>query len=346
MNTEKLEFTGNASEYFRIWIVNLFLSIVTLGIYSAWAKVRKKKYFYRNTTLDGHNFDYHANPVAILKGRLIAVPVLGLYGASGYFFPLAQVPIGLLILLSLPWLIVRSQIFNRRNTSYRNLRFDFQPRFGQAYGVMATYGLLTTITLGLAYPLFDQRRRKFIIDNTGFGKTSFRFAGDAGKFFAIYLETFAVAIVTALVLGLLVAGWAMLPAIAQQEPSPVPGASPIPLPLLILIAILLWYFPVIAYFQARLTNYTYSVTALEDNTLACALRARNLAWIYFSNAVAICLSIGFLIPWAAVRLARYRVERTSLTVAESLDGFIGKSVHAESATGEELAEVFDIDVGI
>ena len=346
MNTERLEFTGSASEYFRIWIVNLFLSIATLGIYSAWAKVRKKKYFYRNTALDGHNFDYHANPVAILKGRLIAVPVLGLYVASGYFFPLAQVPVGLLILLALPWLIVRSQIFDRRNTSHRNLRFDFQPRFRQAYGVMATYGLLTAITLGLAYPLFDQRRREFIINNTGFGKTSFRFAGDVGEFFSIYLETLVVAIVTMLVLGLLVAGWVMVPAIAQQAPSPEPGASLIPVSLVILVAILLWYFPVIAYFRARLTNYTYSVTALEDNTLACALRARDLAWIYLSNAVAICLSVGFLIPWAAVRLARYRVERTSLTVAEPLDGYIGKSVHAETAAAEELTEVFDIDVGI
>src|SRR6059058_745587 len=35
------EFTADPKEYFRIWIVNLALTIVTLGIYSAWAKVRK-----------------------------------------------------------------------------------------------------------------------------------------------------------------------------------------------------------------------------------------------------------------------------------------------------------------
>ena len=42
-------FTGNASEYFGIWIVNLLLSIVTFGIYTAWAKVRRLRYFYGNT---------------------------------------------------------------------------------------------------------------------------------------------------------------------------------------------------------------------------------------------------------------------------------------------------------
>lgn len=34
------EFRGRGGEYFRIWIVNLALSLLTLGIYSAWAKVR------------------------------------------------------------------------------------------------------------------------------------------------------------------------------------------------------------------------------------------------------------------------------------------------------------------
>jgi hypothetical protein len=43
------EFRGEAREYFRIWIVNLALGIVTLGVYSAWAKVRSERYFYGNT---------------------------------------------------------------------------------------------------------------------------------------------------------------------------------------------------------------------------------------------------------------------------------------------------------
>ena len=33
----RIVFTGKASEYFGIWIVNVLLTILTLGIYSAWA---------------------------------------------------------------------------------------------------------------------------------------------------------------------------------------------------------------------------------------------------------------------------------------------------------------------
>ncbi|MEX1058239.1 MAG: DUF898 family protein, partial [Natronospirillum sp.] len=42
-------FNGRGGEYFGIWIVNIALTVLTLGIYSAWAKVRNKRYFYGNT---------------------------------------------------------------------------------------------------------------------------------------------------------------------------------------------------------------------------------------------------------------------------------------------------------
>jgi hypothetical protein len=65
-------FTGDGGEYFRIWIVNLLLTVLTLGLYSAWAKVRKAKYFRNNTRLDGHVFHFHGRPPAILRGRVLA----------------------------------------------------------------------------------------------------------------------------------------------------------------------------------------------------------------------------------------------------------------------------------
>ena len=67
--TLPLAFTGNTGEYFKIWIVNVFLTVLTLGIYSAWAKVRNKRYFYGNTLLDGAAFEYHATGRQLLPGR-------------------------------------------------------------------------------------------------------------------------------------------------------------------------------------------------------------------------------------------------------------------------------------
>src|SRR5690349_21748350 len=117
------EFRGSGGEYFRIWIVNLLLTIVTLGIYSAWAKVRKMQYFYRNTRLDGAVFDYHGRPWAILKGRLIVLVLAVAYNVSFKFSLVAGLIAALVFAAAMPWLLAQSQRFRLHNSSYRALRF-------------------------------------------------------------------------------------------------------------------------------------------------------------------------------------------------------------------------------
>src|SRR6185295_361544 len=73
----QFQFTGKGGEYFAIWIVNLLLTIITFGIYSPWAKVRREQYFHRNTLLDGHAFDYTGQPIKILIGRVLVLIVIG-----------------------------------------------------------------------------------------------------------------------------------------------------------------------------------------------------------------------------------------------------------------------------
>src|SRR6187549_2650949 len=75
----RISFEADGAEYFRIWITNVALTVVTLGIYSAWAKVRRQQYFYRTTRLDGSSFDYHGQPLAILKGRLVGFALFSTY---------------------------------------------------------------------------------------------------------------------------------------------------------------------------------------------------------------------------------------------------------------------------
>lgn len=122
---ENIRFNGAGAEYFKIWIVNLFLSILTLGIYSAWAKVRTRRYFYGNTMLDGSSFEYHATPLMILKGRLIAVAFLLITILSGYLHPYLEVIFFIILALLAPFVIWRSLIFNAKMSSYRNVRFGY-----------------------------------------------------------------------------------------------------------------------------------------------------------------------------------------------------------------------------
>ena len=85
----EIRFTGSGSEYFRIWSVNLLLTIVTLTLYYPWAKVRRLRYFYGNTLVDGQPLDFPGNPWIMLRGYLLVGAMLGLYSVAGRFSPTA-----------------------------------------------------------------------------------------------------------------------------------------------------------------------------------------------------------------------------------------------------------------
>ena len=120
-----LSFSGSGAEYFRIWIVNLMLTVATLGIYSAWAKTRRLQYFYRNTRLAGASFDFRGDPKAILRGRILAVALLAAYHyAFGFSLKVGVVTVALL-LAGLPFMMRSALRFRLSNTVYRGLPFGF-----------------------------------------------------------------------------------------------------------------------------------------------------------------------------------------------------------------------------
>ena len=186
VKTTPVIFQGSASEYFGIWIVNLLLSLVTLGIYSAWAKVRRKKYFNNNTLIDNFGFDYHAKPISILKGRLIAVVFFIGYGMSASFHPFLPAVFLLIFFIALPWLVVRGSIFNARNTSHRGLRFDFIGTLGQAAKVFIALPMLMLPTLGLIMPYVAHQKSQFLVDNHRFGLSQFDMQPVVKKYYKVY----------------------------------------------------------------------------------------------------------------------------------------------------------------
>ncbi|OYZ81700.1 MAG: hypothetical protein B7Y03_12095 [Polaromonas sp. 24-62-144] len=49
IDRHRVSFTGSGGDYFRLWLSNLLLTLVTLGIYTPWARRRRIQYFFRNT---------------------------------------------------------------------------------------------------------------------------------------------------------------------------------------------------------------------------------------------------------------------------------------------------------
>ncbi|MGI9289764.1 MAG: YjgN family protein [Gammaproteobacteria bacterium] len=340
---EQFRFHGKAGEYFRIWIVNMCLTILTLGIYSAWAKVRKNRYIYGNLELAGSHFDYLAKPLVILRGRLIALAMLGVfYGiqvvSPGYSF-LFLIFLGLLT----PWLLVRSRMFNMRYTIYRNIRFGFNPAYSQSYKVIFGYAILTIITLGLAAPYAHYKRNRLIVDNTRFGVLRLRLDPIAREFFLAY------GLAALLGVALVVPLSSLLESVGFGGAE---NAEPV-FPIMVLVPIIvmgLAYFTVGQFINAYILKATTNGTAIgaqeDGHRLGCDWNLSGMLGILVTNMIAIIFSLGLLIPWAQMRVMRFQLDRTWVDVNGDLNGVMAGQQEEVSSLGEEIGDVFDVDIGL
>lgn len=345
--TEPFQFSGKGSEYFRIWIVNLALTLLTLGIYSAWAKVRRLQYFYRHTTLAGSSFDYHGDPMAILKGRIIAVVLLVIYNVVSSMNPIWGLAAFAVLLIVLPWLIQRSLQFKLHNSSYRGLRFGFGGSTSQAYKNFLAWPLAGYFTLGLLMPLAHQRIKAYQHGSSRYGTEHFFFNTRPKQFYHIYLKLLGLIIVLMIVLmGGIAAGMYGMSGIFsgisldQDSKKQMLGVGIIVALVFYLLAFLL----IGPWFSARIQNLVWNHTALGENPLSSHVRARDLFWLYFSNFVAIILTLGLFKPFADIRLARYRLEHLAMHPKTSLDEISAGQLQSTTATGEESADLFDFDI--
>ncbi len=430
-------FTGNASEYFRIWIVNVLLTILTLGIYSAWAKVRNNRYFYGNTILDGTSFEYTADPVKILKGRLIAVAVIIAYQLSGLYSLEAGLFAGLVLVLLLPLLIVLSMRFNMRYTTWRNIQFSFIPNIKRAYflcglpvallslvmvfayqvsnvaselesldaeatsqssGMIMEFGAnetmgsqsatlldnsdvhspniielaqiehaaslelkqaektaitekhketltgkLTTASLvmmvpiaifWMLYPMFQQWYFAFLAQNTRYGKSKFSFIATSWKFYAVYF--IALLFMLSIVLVGVLLGSIILSTSLIDE-NHYAYLAPIMMVIPMLAAS--------AFIQTKKTNIIYSGLSCENIGFTMDLSVGRMLWLYLSNTIAILLSLGLMVPWAKIKMAKYRAEKTTL-YASDFDSFHAKQNSGVDARASEITDLMDFDLGL
>jgi len=339
---QRFNFTGTGAEYFRIWIVNLFLSILTLGIFSAWAKVRRMQYFYRNTRLGDSTFDYHGSPIAILKGRLIAVALFAAYSIAIKYRPMLGLGIGLAIALIMPYLLVTSFRFRLYNSSYRGLRFGFAGSVNSAYGVFLALPIISVLTLYLFAPFNHQRIKAYQHNNSRFGQSSFTFNAGVGSFYKIYFFAFLqfLLMFTLFAFGAYSLFKGGLANTGKTDPQSALMVVMGVYALMIIAGLL-----IVPYFISRIQNLVWNSTQLGRNRFSSSMTARGLAWIYFSNLVFTILTLGLFKPFAAIRLARYKIEHMALLPSGEIDEFIAGEEQKAGAAGMETAEIFDIDIG-
>ncbi len=357
--THQVQFTGSGGEYFKIWIVNLLLTVATLGIYSAWAKVRRLQYFDRNTELAGAVFDFDGKPAAILRGRLLAVALAAAYHYAFGFSLTVGFAVVALLLASLPLMLRGALRFRLHNTRYRGLRLGFDGGAGAAYlaylppvllfvmpAVIAALSHDPRMGLGLlvgylVWPLMHGAMKRYQHRHLRFGSIGSTFDIRKRRFYMPYLGALGLVLLGAFCMGvvaaLLIAAMRALPAMTAHATTV--GA------LTGVAVVYVAYILSIPLVQVRIGNMVWSGTSFPGVTISSTMSAWDMMKLQTVNTVLTLLTLGLYRPFAVVRTYAYRVSRVSVTTEGGFDKAVAAvTATPASATADGVADFFGIDI--
>jgi uncharacterized membrane protein YjgN (DUF898 family) len=372
-----LRFSATGSEYFRIWIVNLLLIFVTLGIYLPWAKVRRIKYFYSNTRIDDHALDFHGEPKKMLRGTAIVGVFFVVYSQAAQIAPIAGL-VALVALLAIwPLLFRASMKFRLANTSWRGMRFRFadaglaepymclvppaalfllpgailgfaddKPRPHSALSTAAAAGGgLTVLALVCVLPYFFWRLKRYQHNHYAWGALQSEYRSGAWDTYKVFGTTALVVLGLGALFG--VAAALLVPALFLGSNSKLGfGAVFALIPLLLAFLVAVNIAPR-AFFTARMQNLLWSRTGNRYFRFKSELRARSMMGLQFKNYFLIMLTMGLYWPFAVVATKRMQIEAMALKARIDLNTLTDAARKRENdAAGDMAADIFGLDVGM
>lgn len=309
---QRFSFRGSGGELFGIYIVNMILTAVTLGIYSFWARVKIQKFLYQNTYLLDENFDYHATGkelfVGFLKGLGVVIAAIvalmivsfiltSIIGETGALIATLLFYIG--IIAAIPFLLVGSTRFHQARSSWRNLRFHFS---GTPQALQKDFYvglLLTVVTLGIYGPWFALKMRTFFTNHSNYGSEAFHFSGenDGLELFKIYLVGFLLTIVTLGIYG--------------------------------------------SWLQASLTRFYAERTSVQGRSFRSDITGGQIFVTTLVVLLMVVFSLGLAFPWAIIKLQKLYLETTAIEGALDLDRIAGRKDSGASSLSDGIGDAAD-----
>lgn len=308
-NTRRLTFHGTGGSLFGILIVNLFLTLITLGVYSFWGRVRVRQYLLGQTQFEGDRLAYHGTGMELFLGFLKALPIFVALILLQFLPNLLRLgettALGIkaltviLFFLLIPFIIVAAFRYRLSRTSWRGIRFSFRGQVLDFTKLFVSGSLLSLITLGIYYPIFATKQYGFLLSHAYLGNQKFAFDGRGRDLIRGYL------------LGLLLT----LPTLG-----------------------LYWL-----WFSANMMRYLASHTTFATTRFQSTMTGGRLLVFYATNMLLLLVTLGLAFPWITVRAMRFFFDH--LTIEGPLDLVaIEQEAKLVSATGEGLAGLLDVDL--
>lgn len=307
----QLFFHGTGGSLFGIHIVNMLLTILTLGIYYFWGKTKVRNYLWSQTDFAGDRFAYHGTGKELLIGFLKAVVVFGVPFIGLIIVPefldLGEIVKGAttflfygMVMVVVPLAMVGARRYRYSRTSWRGIFFSFRGSAKEFAQIFIGGSILSMLTLGLYYPFFEVKKHAFMVSHSYFGNQQFHFDGQGRDLFKSYLLTLLL----------------LLPTLGMY-----------------------WF-----WFEAKKQRYLWANTTIGGARFCSTVTGGGLLLLTIGNFFLTILTFGLGLPWVAVRNARFLCRHLSVEGPLEL-GAIEQEAQVATATGEGLASFLDMDSG-
>lgn len=377
----EIRFTGSGSEYFRIWIVNLLLTLVTLTLYIPFARARRIAYFQNNTLVGGDPLGFHADPWKMFRGYLLVLALGVGYWAVSKFLPGIAWIVFLVLMLLWPALWRASLQFRLRNTSWRGVRFSFEgdlksayltllpfflpalifvlflpalPQAGEenapqvAQHMAAIFGGVVMIFMALT-PWMLARLKRFQHGGYAFAQERTQLHVGTGRFYTLSFKTSGVTLVAGALIGILGVGAAFLmrwvvPGMQRDEAQVMFTVLGVGAMVLIYLLMPLLGMP---YFGARFQNLLWNGTRSTRIAFVSSLRFRDLFRVTLLNWLLIVVTLGLYWPFARVRAARLKLEAVAVKTQGDVNEWVSRARQSgRGVLGDAAGDFFGIDMGL
>lgn len=314
-STATYRYHGTGGDLLGLVFVNGLLTMITLGIYSAWAKNKVREFHYSHTEMDGDRFAWHGTGGELFSGALkaagilivlglvyqLAIFLLGGDGAS----PAVAMAMSLTYMAGIGLLICfainNARRYRLSRSSWRGIRFSFHGESAEFLKLMVKGTLLSILTLGFYTPYFQNQRRAFLVNNARFGSEPFMYKADGSELMGEYIKAVLLTIPT---LGLY---W-------------------------------IWY-------SAFKHRYFWGNTTMRGGRFRSSITGGELFKLHFVNMLLVFFTFGLGMTWAITRTQAFLFDNMALHGTVDWASIQQRAQEA-AATGEGMAESFDVDIGI
>ncbi len=292
------------------------LSLLTLGIYSFWAKVRKRRYMVSHHLLQDTPFEYTGSGKELFTGFLKSMVVLGPLIAGMALTGEAHPILNLLFLFCFfciaPLAIYMSLRYRLNHLRWRGIRFGLEGSAIDYTKLCIKEYLINIVTIGILAPRSSIKKWAFKANNMRFGTQPFKFEAKKAN-----IKMLVKMNVLNVLFGFF--GFALLVIF------PPLGAAA-------LLGVLIHRFN----YYAALWQEKWRCMSLGNLRFKSTATGGDYLKLIFTNLLIVIFSLGLMFPLVAIRMAAFRARH--LKIGGDLNMMAAQQAKTikTSATGDML----------